>query len=175
MGHLSRYFRRLAAFAVFIVTLAVGPVGAVNVEGANQLPASTSDIDGDERSRGGLRSERAFHKAFRAAHRLIEEGQYQQGIAALRALRHDVHPAVASDLGYASHKLGNYDDAKFWYEKALTANPQHVRTWSRYGIWHAEQGNWIKAHGYLEKVRAIGGTTCREYSQLRNMLRTRTS
>jgi len=89
----------------------------------------------------------------------------------MRALGHDDNPEVANFIGYASRKLGRYDDSKFWYEKALAADPDHVRTWSYYGMWHAEQGNLLMAKDYLEKVRLIcGNTTCEEYIQLEGVI-----
>ena len=51
---------------------------------------------------------------------------------------------------YASRKLGRYDDAKIWYERALAADPNHAVTWSYYGMWQAEQGNLLKAKDDLE-------------------------
>jgi tetratricopeptide (TPR) repeat protein len=158
--------RRLAAFAIFVLSLATGPVSAAAAEGANRLAAPCGDIDSDEKSKSRQRFSRSFDAGFYAAHQLIEQGDYEGGITALRALRHDMHPDVATDLGYASHKLGNYDDANFWYEEALTADPRHARAWSYYGMWHAEQGNLLKARDYLDKVRAIGGAESPEFREL---------
>jgi len=166
MTQLLQWFRRLAAFAVFITSLAIGPVNAVTQNGATHVPTPCGDIDRDEGSKGRQRSSRSFEERFRAAHRMVEQGHYEQSIAALRALRLDTHPDVADALGFASHKLGNYDDAKFWYEEAVTANPRHARAWSHYGMWHAEQGNLLKARDYLEKVSAISGPECQEYREL---------
>ena len=55
---------------------------------------------------------------------------------------------VANLIGYSSRKLGRYDDSKLWYERALAADPAHARTWSYYGMWHAEQGNLLKAREF---------------------------
>ena len=33
---------------------------------------------------------------------------------------------MATLLGYASRKLGRYDDAKYWYEQALAADPNFI-------------------------------------------------
>ena len=89
----------------------------------------------------------------------------------LRALGHDENPDVATLLGYASRKLGRYDDAKFWYERAIAADPNHAVTWSYYGMWHAEQGNVLKAKDDLEKVRLIcGNTDCRAYKMLKDVI-----
>jgi tetratricopeptide (TPR) repeat protein len=47
---------------------------------------------------------------------------------------YDDNADVATLLGYASRKLGRYDDAKYWYDKALAADPNHALTWSYYGM-----------------------------------------
>jgi len=112
-----------------------------------------------------------FLHDYREARLLILSGNYQDGIAAMHALGHDEHPDVANYIGYAHRKLGDYDDSKFWYEKALAADPNHVRTWSYYGMWQAEQGNRLKAEDYLQKVKLICGTAdCEEYRQLRAVI-----
>jgi tetratricopeptide (TPR) repeat protein len=105
---------------------------------------------------------------FWAAHALIQKGEYEAGMTALRALGSDDHPDVATYLGYASRKLGRYDDAKYWYDKALAADPNHTRTWAYYGMWHLEQGNRLKAEDYLDKIGSIcGNTQCRAYKMLK--------
>jgi tetratricopeptide (TPR) repeat protein len=85
-------------------------------------------------------------------------------------LNHDMNADVANLLGYASRKLGRYDDAKYWYERALAVDPSHTLTWSYYGMWQAEQGNVLKAEDDLEKVRLICGTNCREYKLLKSAI-----
>ena len=81
---------------------------------------------------------------------------------------HDDSAEVANYIGYANRKLGNYEAARIWYEKALAADPNHVRTWQYYGMWHVEQGNLLKAQDFLEKIRSIcGGTACQEYADLK--------
>jgi tetratricopeptide (TPR) repeat protein len=162
-------FRWLAALALFAATVVGGPASAVGPEGDPPPTAPSGDTKGDDKSKP-KRSEQTFQDDFRAAHRLIQQGQYEAGIAALRALRRDTHPEVANYLGYASRKLGRYDDAKFWYEAALAADPRHARTWSYYGMWHAEQGNVLKAQDYLERVRLICGSHCREYLELKGVI-----
>jgi tetratricopeptide (TPR) repeat protein len=126
---------------------------------------TTQDKDSDKRS------EQQFLDGYHAAYAMIyDKGDYQDAIPALRALNHDNHPDVATLLGYASRKLGRYADAKYWYDKALAADPRHESTLSYYGMWHAEQGNRLKAEEYLEKVRAICGTECRAYTELKGVI-----
>ena len=113
-----------------------------------------------------------FFTGYHTAYALIyDKGDYEAGIAALRAMGYDNNPDVATMIGYASRKLGRYDDAKYWYDKALAADPDHAVTWSYYGMWHAEQGNVLKARDDLEKVRQIcGNTECREYVALKDVI-----
>jgi tetratricopeptide (TPR) repeat protein len=112
-----------------------------------------------------------FLTGYHAAYALIyDKGDYEAGIAALRALGYDDNADVATLLGYASRKLGRYDDAKVWYERALAADPGHAVTWSYYGMWQAEQGNVLKAKEDLEKVRLICGTDCKAYHMLKDAI-----
>jgi tetratricopeptide (TPR) repeat protein len=112
-----------------------------------------------------------FVAGYKAAYALIyEKGEYEAAITALRALDHDDNADVANLIGYASRKLGRYDDAKVWYERSLAANPNHAVTLSYYGMWQAEQGNLLKAKDDLEKVRLICGTTCEPYKMLKDMI-----
>jgi tetratricopeptide (TPR) repeat protein len=93
-------------------------------------------------------SSKEFLDRYHAAHALIyEKSDYQAGITALRAMGYDDNADVATLLGYASRKLGRYDDAKYWYDKALAADPNHALTWSYYGMWHAEQGQPAQGQG----------------------------
>jgi tetratricopeptide (TPR) repeat protein len=122
--------------------------------------------------RAQKRSDLLFRDGYKAAHAPVMQKQdYAAGIGALRALGRDQHPDVANLLGFASRKLQRFDEAKRWYEAALAADPKHVRTWSYYGMWHAEQGNRLKAQDFLETVRSLcGNVTCREYVELKGVI-----
>lgn len=113
-----------------------------------------------------------FYAGYHTAYaQIYDQKDYAGGIATLRALGYDDNPDVATLIGYASRKLGRYDDARYWYEKALAADPNHALTWSYYGAWQAEQGNLLKAKDDLEKVRVIcGNTDCPEYRQLKGVI-----
>ena len=116
-------------------------------------------------------SAKEFLDRYHAAYALIyDRSDYKAGISALRAMGYDDNADVATLLGYASRKLGRYDDAKYWYDKALASDPNHALTWSYYGMWQAEQGNLLKAKDDLEKVRQICGTECREYVALKEVI-----
>jgi tetratricopeptide (TPR) repeat protein len=101
---------------------------------------------------------------------LVLDGKYEEGIAAFKALGRD-DADVANYIGYANRKLGNYELARVWYEKALAIDPNHVRTWQYYGMWHVEQGNMLKAADFLEKIRLIcNGTGCQEFQDLKGAM-----
>jgi tetratricopeptide (TPR) repeat protein len=170
----NRAARRLAAAALF--AFVAGQVPAFAVPGDNPPPPQpTQDSKDKKGSKSGSQkqksSEQDFRDGYRRAHELILKGNYVDGIPALFALGHDDHPDVANYLGYAHRKIGLYAEAKFWYERALAADPLHVRTWSYYGMWHAEQGNVPLANEYLAKIRLIcGNDTCKEFRDLRSVI-----
>ena len=117
------------------------------------------------------KSEQQFIDGYKAAHAMIyKRHDYTAGIDKLKSLGHDDNADVANLIGYSSRKLGRYEDSKLWYERALAADPAHARTWSYYGMWHAEQGNLLKARDYLAKVESLCGTRCREYTELKGVI-----
>ena len=169
----------LGAAALFTFAVSAGPLLAAEDTGTRFPPPATDQ--GTQKGKGQQktqkkskkeqRSEQELREGYQQARALIMGGQYEAGIASMHALGHDDNPEIANFIGYASRKLGRYEDSKFWYEKALAADPNHVRTWSYYGMWHAEQGNQLMAKEYLEKVRLIcGNTTCEEYVKLKGVI-----
>jgi tetratricopeptide (TPR) repeat protein len=138
--------------------------------GSDKKPASSKQKRAPKKEK--KKSEQEFYDGYKAAHAMIyQHNDFAGGIAKLRSLDQDDHADVANLLGFASRKLGRYDDARYWYEKALAANPNHTLTWSYYGMWHAEQGNLLKARDHLIKVASIcGGTECREYVILKEVI-----
>ena len=134
-------------------------------------PKGTAKTKKKRAKKSEKQSEQQFLKSYSNAYAMIyTQHNYSSGIAALKALGHDDHPDVANLIGYSSRKLGRYDDAKLWYEKALAAYPKHARTWSYYGMWHAEQGNLLKAREHLAKVESLCGTGCKEYVELKEVI-----
>ena len=84
----------------------------------------------------------AFASGYRAAYATIyDRHDYASAIEQLKALGHDDSAAVANLIGYSYRKLGDYKVSQVWYERALKADPNHVKTWQYYGLWQVEQGN----------------------------------
>lgn len=170
--------------AASVIGLAIpGPASAMGPDTSAPPPTSTQAPKQDgakttapkkERKKNARKQQQSqilTNPDFRAAYELIyTDHDYAAGIAKLRTLGEDDHPDVANLIGYASRKLGRYDDSRLWYDRALAADPRHARTWSYYGMWHAEQGNLLKARDFLTKVASICGTECREYTELKGVI-----
>jgi tetratricopeptide (TPR) repeat protein len=163
------------AAALLLSTVLIAPDIAAAAGEENPTPPASqgkSNKDSNKKAKKDKSSSAEdFLTGYHAAYALIyDKGDYAGGIAALRALGYDDNADVATLLGYASRKLGRYDDAKVWYERALAADPNHAVTWSYYGMWQAEQGNVLKARDDLEKVRLICGTDCKPYKMLKDAI-----
>jgi len=162
------------AAALLFSTILVAPDIAAAAGESNPTPPSQINQPAPMKKKVKKKktsSDEEFLKGYHAACALIyDKGDYAGGIEALRALGYDDNADVATLLGYASRKLGRYDDSKFWYERALAADPDHAVTWSYYGMWQAEQGNVLKAKDDLEKVRLICGTDCKAYKMLKDVI-----
>jgi len=172
-------FRRLGILAVAALLVTAVGMKPLHAMGTNNPPPPTDDGNKKKKKNNNNVIEQQqqqqaaaeFLRDYRAAREMILAGNYQGGIAAMHALGHDEHPDVANYIGYAYRKMGDYKDSQIWYEAALKADPNHVRTWSYYGMWQMEQGNRLKALDDLQKVNLIcGNTTCEEYRQLKAVI-----
>ncbi|HMK81102.1 MAG TPA: tetratricopeptide repeat protein [Xanthobacteraceae bacterium] len=133
-----------------------------------QTPSGQQKAGAKKKKKQQERSDQEFRDGYRAAYALVQKGDYEAAYAAFKALDADYTPDVANYLGYTARKLGNYELSKFWYERALSVDPNHVRTWQYYGMWQVEQGNLLKAKDFLDKIEAIcGNATCKEYQDLK--------
>ena len=163
----------LLAVAILASAVSGAPEFAAAMGSDNPSPPQSSKPPGSTTTKQKTKKDKSssakdFLDRYHAAYALIyDRSDFEGGIAALRAMGYDDNADVATLLGYASRKLGRYDDAKYWYDKALAADPEHALTWSYYGMWHAEQGNILKAKDDLQKVASICGTTCPEYTALK--------
>ncbi len=93
-------------------------------------------------------------------------------IGQLKALGRDDVADVANLIGYSYRKLKDYDQSKVWYERALAADPNHVRTWQYYGLWQVEQGHRDVAEQDLSMIAQLVGTSSPEYRSLAAALAT---
>jgi hypothetical protein len=104
-----------------------------------------------------------YHDAYAT---IYERNDYATAITQLKALGQDDRADVANLIGYSYRKLGDYKLSQVWYERALKADPNHVKTWQYYGMWQVEQGHPEQARVNLAKIEQICGLSCPEYRSL---------
>ena len=163
---MSRFAVRLLTLAMLSMAVVAAPVLAFAAPDSDPPP---SDSKGKKKksSENGSRSYAAFADAYRAAYVTVyDRHDYAAAIEQLKALGRDDSAAVANLIGYSYRKLGDYKVSQVWYERALKADPNHVKTWQYYGLWQVEQGNRDSAQYHLSRIAAISGTASEEYRSL---------
>ena len=143
---MKKFAIRLLALAILSLTLAAAPVvTAVYAAPDNDPPPpDKGKKKKSSEARPGI-EQTAFADGYRAAYTTIyDRHDYASAIGQLKALGRDDSAAVANLIGYSYRKLGDYKVSQIWYERALKADPNHVKTWQYYGLWQVEQGNPIR-------------------------------
>ncbi len=164
---MSRFVIRLLTLAMFSLALVAAPV-ITKVYAASDDPPPPSD---KKKKEGGklhpgiedVVSANGYRTAYDA---IYDRNDYPAGIAQLKALGRDDSAAVANLIGYSYRKLGDYKVSQIWYQRALKADPNHVKTWQYYGLWQVEQGNREQAQYHLNKIATLSGTASEEYRSL---------
>ena len=162
---------RLLALATFSLAFVSAPViTSLSAAPDDNAPAPSPPKKGKKKSgdAGSGKEYAKFAEGYRAAYTTIyDRHDYTSAIAQLKALDRDDVADVANLIGYSYRKLGDYKVSQVWYERALQADPNHVRTWQYYGLWQLEQGNRESAQYHLGRIKQIcGGTDCAEYKSL---------
>ncbi len=167
---MKRVATRLLMLAMFSFgVVAVPLLSPAHANGdESPSPSSSSKAKGKKKSDAGSNREyAAFVNGYRAAYTTVyDKGEYAAAIDQLKALGHDDNAAVANLIGYSYRKLGDYKLAQVWYERALKADPDHVKTWQYYGLWQIEQGNRDQAQYHLNRIAQLVGTDSDEYRSL---------
>ncbi|MBR1190131.1 tetratricopeptide repeat protein [Bradyrhizobium sp. AUGA SZCCT0240] len=161
---------RLLTLAMFTLTLTAAPVVSVVYAAPDSSPPPPPDNSKKKKRSSEVRpstQETAFATGYRAAYAAIyDRHDYASAIEQLKALGRDDSAAVANLIGYSYRQLGDYKVSQIWYERALKADPTHVKTWQYYGLWQVEQGNRESAQYHLNKIAALAGTSSEEYRSL---------
>jgi tetratricopeptide (TPR) repeat protein len=172
---------RLTILAAVVATFATIPtlntaLAAGSDEPSPPPPSSTKSKDTKKSKKSDKRSsvdDPKFLQDYRAAYATIyERNDYAAAITQLKALEQDDRADVANLIGYSYRKLGNYQLSSLWYERALKADPSHVRTWQYYGLWQVEQGNRQQAQYHLAKLEQLAGKDSTEYRSLAQAIST---
>jgi tetratricopeptide (TPR) repeat protein len=170
---------KLLMLAVVSTTLVTAPViGAYAAGDTSPSPPASDSTKGQpapnskkgakkKSNRSSSLNDSRFVAGYHTAYTTIyDHHDYASAIDQLKALGHDDNAAVANLIGYSYRKLGDYKLAQVWYERALKADPNHVKTWQYYGLWQLEQGNREQAQYHLNKIASLVGTNSEEYRSL---------
>ena len=153
---------RLLLLALFATATIASPAYAAGDD--NPAPPAKGKKKDDKSS---SIDDAKFVAGYRTAYTTIyDKHDYTSAIDQLKALGHDDRASVANLIGYSYRKLGDYKVSQIWYERALKADPNHVRTWQYYGLWQLEQGNRDQAQYHLTRIGELCGTDCPEYRSL---------
>jgi len=164
---------RLLTLAMFAIVLTAVPLltPAHAAGGDNPAPpappASDSSKEKKKNDKSSSIDDPRFIEGYRTAYATIyDRNDYASAIGQLKALGQDDRADVANLIGYSYRKLGDYKVSQVWYERALKADPNHVRTWQYYGLWQIEQGNRESAQYHLNRIGKLCGAGCAEYRSL---------
>jgi tetratricopeptide (TPR) repeat protein len=162
---MTKFSIRLLLLAMFAIATVASPLAPAYAAGDdNPAPPAKGKKKDDKSSR--IDSPK-FLAGYRTAYDTIyDRHDYTAAIAQLKALDHDDRASVANLIGYSYRKLGDYKLSQVWYERALQADPNHIKTWQYYGLWQLEQGNRDQAQYHLNKIAQLAGTGSAEYRSL---------
>ncbi|HXI06923.1 MAG: tetratricopeptide repeat protein [Bradyrhizobium sp.] len=168
---------RLLAAAVTAIFMSAPVMSALAAGGGDPPsppPPSSNDPSKNTKKKdkkSSMLEEQRFAAGYRAAYATIyQQHDYASAIAQLKAIGHEDRADVANLIGYSYRKLGDYKVSQTWYERALKADPNHVKTWQYYGLWQLEQGNRDQAQYHLSRIAAIAGKASEEYRSLAEAL-----
>jgi tetratricopeptide (TPR) repeat protein len=165
---MSKRAIRFLMLTVVATALATAPLASAFAAGGdNPAPPASDSSKEKKKDKGSSLDDGKFIQGYRTAYATIyDRNDYASAIEQLKALGHDDRADVANLIGYSYRKLGDYKVSQIWYERALKADPNHVRTWQYYGLWQLEQGNRDQAQYHLNRIGQLCGTDCAEYRSL---------
>jgi tetratricopeptide (TPR) repeat protein len=166
---MSKFTIKLLALAVCSMALIAVPLlTSAHAAGSdNPAPPATDTSKKKKPAKSSSIDSPKFIDGYRLAYTTIyDRHDYTSAIEQLKALGQDDRADVANLIGYSYRKLGDYKVSQIWYERALKADPNHVRTWQYYGLWQLEQGNRDQAEYHLNRISKLCGTDCAEYRSL---------
>ena len=166
---MNKFAIRLLTLALLSLALVAAPVFTAVYAAPDNTPPPPDNSKKKKKSsevQSGTQ-QTALADGYRAAYATIyDRHDYASAIAQLKVLDRDDSAAVANLIGYSYRKLGDYKVSQIWYERALKADPNHVKTWQYYGLWQVEQGNREQAQYHLNRIVSLSGTASEEYRSL---------
>ena len=162
---MKRLSIRLLVLAVFAIAAIGSPLLPAYAAGDDNPAPPAKGKKKDDKS-SSIDSPKFLSRYRTAYNTIYDKHDYAGAIDQLKALGHDDRASVANLIGYSYRKLGDYKLSQVWYERALKADPNHVKTWQYYGLWQLEQGNRDQAQYHLNKIAQLAGAGSAEYRSL---------
>jgi tetratricopeptide (TPR) repeat protein len=167
---MSRIAIRMMVLTMLSALMVAPPLITLAKAASTEPPPPDDKSTQDKKKPGEKRSDvnrPSLPDGYRAAYAAVyDRNDYAGAIEQLTTIGQDDNADVANLLGYAYRKLNNYRTSQIWYERALRADPNHVKTWQYYGLWQIEQGNRDQAQYHLNRILTLCGTGCEEYRSL---------
>lgn len=107
---------------------------------------------------------------FYAGYWLARKGEYTLALHYLNQAQDQDDPRIQTYIGFATRKLGKWEQAMAHYARALAANPDYTIARAYLGEAHLQRGEKDKAVEQLGEIAARCGTTCDEYKELAEAL-----
>ena len=103
---------------------------------------------------------------------LINSGQYTTALASLKSAdkSYPSNADINNLLGYTSRKLKQYSQSGSYYTKALKIDPKHLGALEYQGELFMTLKKTSSAKSNLAKIKAICGTSCEEYIDLKKAI-----
>jgi tetratricopeptide (TPR) repeat protein len=114
----------------------------------------------------------AGDRAYLDAVSLINEHRYEAALDSLAAAEtaFGPHPDILTYIGFANRKLGRYDLAEDYYQRALRAAPEHRGAHEYYGELKVVRGDLPAARKLLARLETLCTFGCAEADELRRWI-----
>ena len=141
-------------------------------ETAKPQPAATPSTTKSDPSPTAAPTVKTVTSELTAIRISINSGQYTTALTSLKSAdkSYPNNADVNNLLGYTSRKLKQYTQAGTYYTKALKIDPKHLGALEYQGELFMTLKKTSSAKSNLAKIKAICGTSCEEYIDLKKAI-----
>ena len=141
-------------------------------ETAKPQPAATPSTTKSDPSPTAAPTVKTVTSELTAIRISINSGQYTTALTSLKSAdkSYPNNADINNLLGYTSRKLKQYSQAGTYYTKALKIDPKHLGALEYQGELFMTLKKTSSAKSNLAKIKAICGTSCEEYIDLKKAI-----